>query len=98
VSLTQVSREEATARQDGGIAGSSRDLLVALMLQLLQNEAHLEDLHQQCELQRTQDRAQRNQDRALIERHYRIHNKNLKRIAIVPAQCVGEQWPRQWKW
>jgi hypothetical protein len=34
VSLTQVSREEVTARQDGGIAGSSWDLLVALMAQL----------------------------------------------------------------
>jgi hypothetical protein len=98
VSLPQESREEVTARQDGG-AGSSRDLLVALMAQLQQNEAHLEELCQQCELQRNQDqaqrnqdraqrnqdRAQRNQDRALIERHYCIHNENLKRIAIAPA-------------
>jgi hypothetical protein len=87
VSLTQVSREEATARQeDGGIlAGSLRDLLMALMAQLRQNEAHLEELRLQCELQRNQDRAQRNSDRALIERHYRIHNENLKRITIAPA-------------
>jgi hypothetical protein len=45
ISLTVVSREEATTRQDGGgIAGSSRDLLIALMVQLQQNEAHLEEL------------------------------------------------------
>jgi hypothetical protein len=88
VSLTQVSREEATARQNGG-AGSSRDLLIALMVQLQQNEAHLEELCQECELQRNQDRALRNQDRALIERHYRVHNENLKRIAMAPARVVG---------
>jgi hypothetical protein len=84
MSLTQVSREEATARQDGG-AGSSRDPLVALMAQLRQNEAHLEELHQECELQRNQDQSLRNQDQALIEKHYQIHNENLKRITIVPA-------------
>jgi hypothetical protein len=89
VSLTVVSREEATAKQDGGIAGSSRDLLVALMAQLRQNEAHLEDLCHQCELQRNQDRTLRNQDWALIEKHYRIHNENLKRIATAHAWVIG---------
>jgi hypothetical protein len=83
--LTQVSREEATARQDGGVAGSSRDPLITLMAQLRQNEVHLEELCQQCEPKMTQDRALRNQDRALIEKHYRIHNESLKRIAIAPA-------------
>jgi Transcriptional activator of glycolytic enzymes len=79
VSLTQVSREEATARQEGG---GSRDQLVAIEAQLQQTEAHV----QQLRLQYTEDR---NQVRTLMEKHHRITNENLKRIAMAPAWVVG---------
>jgi Transcriptional activator of glycolytic enzymes len=51
-------------------------------VQLQQTEAHVEQLRLQYE----QDW---NQVRALLEKHHGITNENLKRIAIVPAQCVG---------
>jgi hypothetical protein len=66
VSLTKVSREEATARQEGG--GGSRDQLAAIEAQLRQNEAHIEELRLQFELCS-------NQDRALMEKHHRISNE-----------------------
>jgi Transcriptional activator of glycolytic enzymes len=84
VSLTKVSREEAPARQEGG--GSSRDSLAAIEAQLRQNQAHLEELWLQFELFHNQDR---NQDRALMEKHHRITNENLKRIAMAPAWVIG---------
>jgi Transcriptional activator of glycolytic enzymes len=83
VSLTKVSREEASARQEGG---GSRDSLAAIEAQLRQNQGHLEELRLQFELFRNQDR---NQDRALMEKHHRITNENLKRIAMAPAHVVG---------
>jgi hypothetical protein len=78
-----VSREEATAAGGGGgLSGASRDLLLAIALQLQDTNAHVEELRLQYE-------RDRNQYSALMERHYHVHNENLRRIAIAPARRVG---------
>jgi hypothetical protein len=80
VSLTKVSREEATARQEH--RGGSRDQLVAIIeAQLRQTEAHIEQLWLEYE-------EDRNQVRLLMEKHHRITNENLKRIAMAPARSL----------
>jgi predicted ATP-binding protein involved in virulence len=43
----------------------------------------------QLEQMRRQAEINRNEDRAMIEQQYRVHNENLKRIAIAPACVVG---------
>jgi hypothetical protein len=82
ISLTQVSQEEVTTRMETG-GGSSRDLLAALMSQIQQQVVgQLEQMRRQAEINR-------NEDHAMLERQYRVHNKNIKRIAIAPARDVG---------
>jgi hypothetical protein len=82
VSLTPVSREEATMMEAGGGEGAAtRDLLLAISLQLRDTNAYVEELRLQYE-------RDRNQDRAAVERHYCNHNDNLRQIAIAPARCV----------
>jgi Transcriptional activator of glycolytic enzymes len=56
--------------------------LAAIEAQLQQNEAHIEELWLQFELDH-------NQDPALMEKHHRIANENLKRIAIASAWVIG---------
>jgi hypothetical protein len=57
VSLTPVSREEATAMDagGGGVSGASRDLLLAISLQLWDTNAHVEELWLQYERDQNQD-------------------------------------------
>jgi Transcriptional activator of glycolytic enzymes len=83
VSLTPVSREEATAMDaGGGMSGAaSRDLLLSITSQLRDTNAHVEELWLQYE-------RDRNQGHAAVERQYRVHNENIRRMAIAPARCV----------
>jgi hypothetical protein len=83
VSLTPVSREEATAMDArGGMSGAaSRDLLLSIALQLWDTNAHVEELRLQYE-------RDQNQDRAAVERHYCVHNENIRRMAIAPARRI----------
>jgi hypothetical protein len=91
ISLTQLSREEEATRREEGeglsslgplAAGSSRDMIAALMLQMHQFEMQMEQMQQEAEIAR-------NQACSLMERHHRITNENLRRMAIAPARVVG---------
>jgi hypothetical protein len=83
VSLTPVSREEAMAMDaGGGVSGAaSRDLLLSIPSQLWVTNGHVEEL-------RLHSERDWKQDRAAVERHYCVHNENIRRMAIAPARCV----------
>jgi hypothetical protein len=88
VSITQVSREEVTVRQEG-IGTGAQDLLIAfLMAQMQENAVQIEQLRLKNELHRNQSERHRSQDRATMERQFLIHNENLQKIAIQSARRV----------